>query len=199
MPTIANDEIANDESMSIHLTRKSWKRASVGGTLFPCLVANTMANYGFQVEDYEGYSCARNGNVSVSQEPTTKESSAKLPSQPGQNNHREESSWWAAEEGGGQEIRERDKGAAVAGELACLAGYMAGYLKAAGATCAPTGSPQYHPHSHPAMGVGTHPHPHSHPHPGAPHPGLPSPFALATHGHPHPHPLEHGLAAFPQG
>ncbi|XP_076177674.1 uncharacterized protein LOC143151981 [Ptiloglossa arizonensis] len=76
---------------------------------------------------------------------------------------------------------------------------MAGYLKAAGATCAPTGSPQYHPHSHPAMGVGTHPHPHSHPHPGAPHPGLPSPFALATHGHPHPHPLEHGLAAFPQG
>ncbi|XP_070163992.1 homeobox protein OTX2 [Polyergus mexicanus] len=76
---------------------------------------------------------------------------------------------------------------------------MAGYLKAAGATCASTGNPhQYHPHGHPAMGVGTHPHPHSHPHPGTPHPGLPSPFALATHGHPHPHPLEHGLA-FPQG
>ncbi|XP_050448555.1 homeobox protein OTX1-like isoform X1 [Cataglyphis hispanica] len=75
---------------------------------------------------------------------------------------------------------------------------MAGYLKAAGATCASTGNPhQYHPHGHPAMGVGTHPHPHSHPHPGTPHPGLPSPFALATHGHPHPHPLEHGLA-FPQ-
>lgn len=160
-----------------------------------------MAKLWFQVEDYEGYSCGRNGNVSVSQEPTPKvpENSAKLSSQASQNNHREENSWWAVEEGGGQEIRERDKGAAVAGELACLAGYMAGYLKAAGATCAPTGSPQYHPHSHPAMGVGSHPHPHSHPHPGAPHPGLPSPFALATHGHPHPHPLEHGLAAFPQG
>ncbi|XP_034939311.1 homeobox protein OTX2-B-like [Chelonus insularis] len=76
---------------------------------------------------------------------------------------------------------------------------MAGYLKAAGATCAPTGGPQYHPHGHPAMGVGTHPHAHSHGHPGGPHPGLPSPFALATHGHPHPHPLDHGLGAFPQG
>ncbi|XP_048513987.1 homeobox protein OTX2-like isoform X2 [Athalia rosae] len=65
---------------------------------------------------------------------------------------------------------------------------MAGYLKAAGATCAPTGSPQYHPaHGHPGMG--------GHPHPGAPHP-----FALASHPHPHPHPLDHGLAAaFPQG
>jgi len=114
--------------------------------------------------------------------------------------HREENSWWPAEQGGGgHAIRERDNSAAVAGELACLAGYMASYLKAAGATCASTGNPhQYHPHGHPAMGVGTHPHPHSHPHPGTPHPGLPSPFALATHGHPHPHPLEHGLA-FPQG
>lgn len=112
--------------------------------------------------------------------------------------HREEDSWWSTEEGGGgQAIRERDNSAAVA----CIAGYMAGYLKAAGATCASTGNPhQYHPHGHPAMGVGTHPHPHSHPHPGTPHPGLPSPFALATHGHPHAHPLEHGLAAaFPQG
>ncbi|XP_046747209.1 homeobox protein OTX2-B-like [Diprion similis] len=62
---------------------------------------------------------------------------------------------------------------------------MAGYLKAAGATCGPTGSPQYHPHGHPGMA--------GHPHPGAPHP-----FALAPH--PHPHPLDHGLAAaFPQG
>lgn len=106
---------------------------------------------------------------------------------------------WEPKEIINREIRRSDYNAAVAGELACLAGYMAGYLKAAGATCAPTGSPQYHPHSHPAMGVGTHPHAHTHPHPGAPHPGLPSPFALATHGHPHPHPLEHGLAAFPQG
>lgn len=125
----------------------------------------------------------------------TSESGRKVCWRSGEKNHRVEKSWWPAEEGGG--LRERDKGAAVAGELACLAGYMAGYLK--GATCAPTGSPQYHPHSHPAMGVGTHPHPHSHPHPGAPHPGLPSPFALATHGHPHPHPLDHGLGAFPQG
>lgn len=110
--------------------------------------------------------------------------------------------WWEKGEGSAHEIRERDKGAEVAGrggELACLAGYMAGYLKAAGATCAPTASPQYHPHGHPAMGVGTHPHPHSHPHPGAPHPGLASPFSLTAHGHPHPHPLDHGLAAFPQG
>ncbi|XP_078048455.1 uncharacterized protein LOC144475911 [Augochlora pura] len=76
---------------------------------------------------------------------------------------------------------------------------MAGYLKAAGASCAPNGSPQYHPHGHPAIPVGTHPHPHAHPHPGPPHPGLHPSFALATHGHPHPHPLEHGLAAFPQG
>ncbi|XP_015603300.1 homeobox protein OTX1 B isoform X2 [Cephus cinctus] len=114
--------------------------------------------------------------------------------------------WWYSSESGGRGaggavIREEegDKGAAVAGELACLAGYMAGYLKAAEATCGPTGGPQYHPHGHPAMGVGSHPHPHSHPHPGGPHPGLPSPFALATHGHPHSHPLDHGLAAFPQG
>lgn len=114
--------------------------------------------------------------------------------------HRENSSWPAREQGrGGGAIKERDNSGAVAGELACLAGYlnMAGYLT--GATCASTGNHQYHPHGHPAMGVGTHPHPHSHPHPGASHPALPSPFALATHGHPHAHPLEHGLSPFPQG
>ncbi|KOX74246.1 hypothetical protein WN51_13597 [Melipona quadrifasciata] len=150
--------------------------------------------------EYEGYDCGRNGIVSVPEEPTKKVlESTKSSSQLNQNSHREETSWWVAEESGHQDTRERDKGVAVAGELACLAGYMAGYLKAAGATCAPTGTPQYHAHGHPAMGVGTHPHPHSHPHPGAPHPGLHSPFALSTHGHPHPHPLEHGLAAFPQG
>ncbi|XP_015111769.1 homeobox protein OTX1 B [Diachasma alloeum] len=110
---------------------------------------------------------------------------------------RDEQYWWCENYVGND--CQRDKGAAVAGELACLATYMAGYLKAAGATCAPTGSTQYHPHGHPAMGVGTHPHPHSHGHPGGPHPGLPSPFALATHGHPHGHPLDHGLGAFPQG
>ncbi|XP_043502164.1 homeobox protein OTX1 B-like isoform X3 [Polistes fuscatus] len=75
---------------------------------------------------------------------------------------------------------------------------MAGYLKAAGATCTPTGSHQYHPHSSAAMAFGTHPHPHSHPHPGAAHSGISTHFALAGHGHPHPHPLEHSLA-FPQG
>ena len=150
--------------------------------------------------EYEGYDCGRNGIVSVPEESTKKVlESTKSSSQLNQNSHREETSWWVAEESGHQDIRERDKGVAVAGELACLAGYMAGYLKAAGATCAPTGTPQYHAHGHPAMGVGTHPHPHSHPHPGAPHPGLHSPFTLTTHGHPHPHPLEHGLAAFPQG
>lgn len=164
---------------------------------FKLLIHSTMSS--LQVE-YEGYDCGRNGIVSVPEEPTKKVlESTKSSSQLNQNSHREETSWWVAEEGGHQDIRERDKGVAVAGELACLAGYMAGYLKAAGATCAPTGTPQYHAHGHPAMGVGTHPHPHSHPHPGAPHPGLHSPFTLTTHGHPHPHPLEHGLAAFPQG
>ncbi|KAK0168413.1 hypothetical protein PV327_002216 [Microctonus hyperodae] len=78
---------------------------------------------------------------------------------------------------------------------------MAGYLKGAGATCAPSGGPQYHTHHghHPAMSVGTHHHAHSHSHPGGPHPTLSSPFALATHGHPHGHPLDHGLGGFPQG
>ncbi|TGZ57444.1 Uncharacterized protein DBV15_10408, partial [Temnothorax longispinosus] len=115
--------------------------------------------------------------------------------------HRVENSWWPGDQGGGSHaIRERDNNAAVAGELVSrIAGClnMAGYLKAAGATCASTGNPhQYHPHGHP-MGVGTHPHPHSHPHPGA-HPGLPSHFALTPHAHTH-HALEHGLAAaFPQ-
>lgn len=116
--------------------------------------------------------------------------------------HRVENSWWSgAQDGGSHAIRKRDNNAEVAGELVsrfagCL--NMAGYLKAAGATCASTGNPhQYHPHGHP-MGVGTHPHPHSHPHPGA-HPGLPSHFALTSHAHTH-HALEHGLAAaFPQG
>lgn len=100
--------------------------------------------------------------------------------------------------GGTCEIRERDKSAAVAGELACLAGYMAGYLRATGSSCTPTGSPQYHPHAHP-MGVSSHPHPHSHPHPGAPHHALPTTFALAAHGHAQPHPLEHTLPGYPQG
>ena len=109
--------------------------------------------------------------------------------------HQQQQQYWWYEGGvSGVNDCEREKGAAVAGELACLAGYMAGYLKA---TCPPSGGPQYHSHGHPAMG--THPHPHSHPHPGGHHPGLPSPFALATHGHPHPHPLDHGLSAFPQG
>lgn len=117
--------------------------------------------------------------------------------------YRAEDSWcWPGDQGGGSHaIRERDNNAAVAGELVSrIAGClnMAGYLKAAGATCASTGNPhQYHPHGHP-MGVSTHPHPHSHPHPGA-HPGLPSHFALTPHAHTH-HALEHGLAAaFPQG
>lgn len=154
-----------------------------------------------EMDEYEEHSCVQNGIASVPEVPTSEllDTNSGLYSQTMQNNHREENSWWAVEESGGQEIRERDKGAAVAGELACLAGYMAGYLKAAGATCGPTGSPQYHPHSHPVMGVGSHPHPHSHPDPGAPHPGLPSPFALASHGHPHPIPLDNGLAAFSQG
>ncbi|KYQ58747.1 hypothetical protein ALC60_02395 [Trachymyrmex zeteki] len=116
--------------------------------------------------------------------------------------YRGENSWWPSDQNeGGHAIRERDNNGAVAGELVSrIAGClnMAGYLKAAGATCASTGNPhQYHPHGHP-MGVGTHPHPHSHPHPGA-HPGLPSHFALTPHAHTH-HALEHGLAAaFPQG
>lgn len=115
-------------------------------------------------------------------------------------NCRDRNGWWnsdprkdTAADGDQEQIRSCNEerfergAAAVAGDLACLAGYMAGYLKAAGATCAPAGSPQYHPHGHPGMG--------GHPHPGAPHP-----FALATHSHPHPHPLDHGLAAaFPQG
>lgn len=100
--------------------------------------------------------------------------------------------------GGTCEIRERDKRAAVAGELACLAGYMAGYLRATGSSCTPTGSPQYHPHAHP-MGVSSHPHPHPHSHPGAPHHALPTTFALAAHGHAQPHPLEHTLPGYPQG
>ncbi|XP_033311405.1 homeobox protein OTX1 A-like isoform X1 [Bombus bifarius] len=151
-----------------------------------------------EVETYEANDSGQ--NVSVPQEPTPglSENNARIPLQLSESNRREENFWLTTEEVN-QQLRHSDTRAAVAGELACLAGYMAGYLKATGATCAPTSSPQYHPHSHPAMGVGTHPHPHSHPHPGAPHPGLPSPFALATHGHPHPHPLEHGLAAFPQG
>lgn len=119
--------------------------------------------------------------------------------------YRAEDSWcWPGTDqggGGSHAIRERDNNTAVAGELVSrIAGClnMAGYLKAAGATCASTGNPhQYHPHGHP-MGVSTHPHPHSHPHPGA-HPGLPSHFALTPHAHTH-HALEHGLAAaFPQG
>lgn len=115
---------------------------------------------------------------------------------PPTNNNGDDQYWWY--EGYSGNENQREKGAAVAGELACLAGYMAGYLKAAGAACAPTGSPQYHPHGHPGMPVGPHPHPgQSHPHASA-HPGLPSPFALA-HPHPHGHPLDHGLGAFQQG
>lgn len=117
---------------------------------------------------------------------------------------REEHNWWCENGGGyvaGGNESEKDKGVAVASELAALASYMAGYLKGAGATCAPSGSPQYHTHHghHPAMSVGTHHHAHSHSHPGGPHPSLSSPFALATHGHPHGHPLDHGLGGFPQG
>ncbi|KAK0091858.1 hypothetical protein PV326_002610, partial [Microctonus aethiopoides] len=116
---------------------------------------------------------------------------------------REEHNWWCENGGGyvaGGNESEKDKGVAVASELAALASYMAGYLKGAGATCAPSGSPQYHTHHghHPAMSVGTHHHAHSHSHPGGPHPSLSSPFALATHGHPHGHPLDHGLGGFPQ-
>ncbi|XP_019699020.1 homeobox protein OTX2-B [Harpegnathos saltator] len=72
---------------------------------------------------------------------------------------------------------------------------MAGYLRATGSSCTPTGSPQYHPHTHP-MGVSSHPHPHPHPHPGAPHHALSTPFTL---GHGQPHPLEHTLPGYPQG
>ncbi|EFN79437.1 hypothetical protein EAI_10490 [Harpegnathos saltator] len=71
---------------------------------------------------------------------------------------------------------------------------MAGYLRATGSSCTPTGSPQYHPHTHP-MGVSSHPHPHPHPHPGAPHHALSTPFTL---GHGQPHPLEHTLPGYPQ-
>lgn len=142
------------------------------------------------------------GQRKTSHQDFLPEDSARRPLYANSAVHRVENSWWPSNQNeGSHAIRERDNNGAVAGELVSrIAGClnMAGYLKAAGATCASTGNPhQYHPHGHP-MGVGTHPHPHSHPHPGA-HPGLPSHFALTPHAHTH-HALEHGLAAaFPQG